>query len=260
MYFSVGHQSYPTGQSLYSILPRRYLINLHYYRDAEVRAMDPAWEQRKKSSIELFAKLKCFKTGYEEMNADAVAVDITILDAEKMKTLILDAVAALGIIQQKKPLPQEDGQLLTTEMQAVSNKVFVTSLATAMIHCGTDIPTQDASIQRLLRVFPEDEKQADGRSWLPLHWAFVADSMTEEDVKVLFTRDPMALQRYHQNDAVCFGYTPAHLLCMKEVTQRNMSLIRHFSIINQQSFIMNAHYPGRGNPLLYGYSALHYCL
>ena len=67
------------------------------------------------------------------MNADAVAVDITILDVEKMKTLILDAVAALGIIQQelvqqKKPVPQEDGQFLTTEMQAVSNKVFVASL------------------------------------------------------------------------------------------------------------------------------------
>ena len=67
----------------------------------------------------------------------------------------------------------------------------------------------------------------------------------------------MALQRYHQNDTILFGYTPAHLLCMKEVTQRNMSLIRHFSIINQQSFTMSVRYPDRGNPLLYGYSALH---
>ena len=76
-------------------------------------------------------------------------------------------------------------------------------------------------------------------------------------VKLVCTSDPLALQRYHLTgtDKDHMGFTPAHLLCMKKVATK--SLIRHFSIINQHAFTMSASYADRGDPLLYGFSALH---
>ena len=214
--------------------------------------------------------MKCVKNGAKKLNADAVVFDITLLDVRKMKAHILDCVAALGIVQQElvgreQALVLREGeQPLTKETQAVllSNKVFKASLsitATAMLHDSIEVPKVNNAVVRLLRAFPDDLKQTDGRSWLPLHWAVVAGNMglTEADVKLVYASDPMAWQRHHLHGVREFGYTPAHLLCMQEMTQRNMSMIRHFSILNQQAFIMSADYLRRGNPLLYGYSALH---
>ena len=54
------------------------------------------------------------------------------------------------------------------------------------------------------------------------------------------------------------GFTPGHLLCMKEMTNRNMSLVRKFSEISQgNAFTMSSSYPERGDPSLYGFTALH---
>ena len=213
---------------------------------------------RKKQCFKLFVKLKCVKSGHEGLNWDADDFDITQLDEKKMKTHILDCVAALGMIQQRlshkqSSLRREGEQSLTEETQAVSNKVFKASLltmATAMIHDGTDVSKQSESVDMLLRAFPDESKQMDGRNWLPLHWAVALEEqcVTEEDVNVIYTGDPMALQRKHLYCAC--GYTPAHVLCMQEITQRSMSLIKHFSVCNSGAFITSADYP-------YGFSALH---
>ena len=231
---------------------------------------DSKWEKaRKKRCINQFIKLDCCKPcDIRRLNAASNNFDITLLDVEKMKTLILDCVAALGIVQKefartKRPLKlTNDGQPLTKEEQDASNKVFVASLstmATAMILDDTKVPKQSNGIERLLRAFPDYSKQIDGRSWLPLHWAVVVDEkrVTDEDVKTVYTSDPMALQRHHRNDSTYWGYTPAHLLCMRDVTQRNMSLIQYFSVCNPQAFTMSASDPNKGDPLRYSYSALH---
>ena len=238
---------------------------------AVAAAAVPAWETaRKKRSFQQFIKLKCVKNGAKKLNADAVDFDITLLDVRKMKSHILDCVAALGIVQQElvshelASVQREGKESLTKETQAVllSNKVFKASLsimATAMLHDSIERPKENKTSVRLLRAFPDESKMTDGRSWLPLHWAIVADDMgiTEADVKLVYASDPTALQRYHLLDEGVLGYTPAHLLCMQEMTQRNMSMIRHFSMINQQAFSMSANYSERGNPSLYSYSALH---
>ena len=238
---------------------------------AVAAAAVPAWETaRKKRSFQQFIKLKCVKNGAKKLNADAVDFDITLLDAKKMKAHILDCVAALGIVQQElvghqqATVQREGGQPLSKETQAVllSNKVFKASLsitAKAMLHDSIELPKENITFLRLMRAFPDDSKQTDGRSWLPLHWAVTAGEMgiTEADVKLVYASDPMALQRHHLHGVGAHGYTPAHLLCMQEMTQSNMSLIRHFSILNQQAFTMSANYSGRGDPLLYGLSALH---
>ena len=238
---------------------------------AVAAAAVPAWETaRKKRSFQQFIKLKCVKNGAKKLNADAVDFDITLLDVRKMKSHILDCVAALGIVQQELVsqeqalVQREGGQPLSKETQAVllSNKLFKASLsitATAMLHDSIEVPKQSSSIVRLLGVFPDDSKQTDGRGWLPLHWAVVADKeiVTQDDVKLVCTSDPMALQRHHSHGEESYGYTPAHLLCMQEMTQRNMCLIKHFSICNSEAFTMSADYSNRGDPLLYGFSALH---
>ena len=227
-----------------------------------------AWETaRKKRCFQQFLQLKCVKAGHEEfLNADAVDIDINTLDVDKMKDHILDCLVALGIVQQElvskeKSLVGQEGK--ETQAALLSNKVFKASLSittTAMIHDGTELSETDNAVERLLRAFPDNSKRTDGRSWLPLHWAVVANekSLTETEMKLVYTSDPMALQRCHSTNGSSFvGYTPAHLLCMQEMTLRNMSLIRHFSIINQQAFTMSASYSNRGDPLLYAFSALH---
>ena len=83
--------------------------------------------------ISFALKLKFFKNGYnhEEMTADAVDVDITMLDLEKMMCKILDLVAALGIIQQeldqrkKTVLQEKNEQLLHLKHHKNKDSLFL---------------------------------------------------------------------------------------------------------------------------------------
>ena len=230
----------------------------------------PAWEvARRKRSYKQFISLNCVKDSTIQLSdANASNFDVTKLDVEKMKTLLLNCVAALGIVQQEldrqaQPLIVEEGDqpAVTKETQAALNKVFkasLTTMATAMLHDGSELPKQSNSVDSLLRSFPVDYMQIDGRNWLPLHYAVCAPSVAEDAFKTIYANDPMALQKHHlQGTGNLTGFTPAHLLCMQEMTNRNVSLVRHFSLINQQAFTMSASYTGRGDPLLYSYSALH---
>ena len=212
--------------------------------------------------------MKCVKSGHEELDVDAADFDVKHLDVDKMKALILDCVAALSIVQQEvvgqeqPSILRVDEQSLVKATQAASDKVFKASLltmATAMLHDGTKPHEQRKSLDRLLRAFPDGSKQVDGRNWLPLHWAAVIDEkcVTEGEVKVIYANDPMALQRYHLQSMDDMGFTPAHLLCTREMTNRNMSLVHHFSICNEQAFTMSASYSNRGDVSLYSFSALH---
>ena len=225
---------------------------------------ETAWQTaRKKRCFQQFVKLKCVTSGHEEeeLDADADDFDITLLDVSKMKAHILDCAAALSLVEQErvrqdKPLILQEGeQPLTVETQAALDRIF-TTVAKRFLDQSA-VPSRSFSMKQLMRAFPDDSKLTDGRGWLPLHWALVIDNVTEADVKLVCTSDPLALQRYHltDTDKDHMGYTPAHLLCMKKVATK--SLILHFSIINEQAFTMSASRPDRGDPSLYGFSALH---
>ena len=238
---------------------------------ANANATIPAWETaRKLRCFQQFIKLKCVKSGHENMDVDTVDFDVTKLDVVKMKAHILDCVAALGVVQQefvhqKLPVVLNEGeQPLSVQAQAVSNAVFtnvaMSLLLTTLTSEGAEEPEHSKSVKQLLRAFPDESKLTDGRGWLPLHWAAVTDSTTEANMKVLYTSDPMAMQQYHLegNDIDDMGYTPAHLLCMREVTNRSYSLIQYFSVCNSEAFTMSASYPDhRVYPSLYIFSALH---
>ena len=232
------------------------------------------WEKaRKKRCYELFIKLECVKQGNEELSVDDEDFSVTQLDEEKMVAHLLDCYAALGVVQQervrtKQPLVlRGDGQPLSADMQAVRNEVLKASiriLDDELVHDDAPVPNVDSStaVKLLLHAFPDETKQTDGRGWLPLHWisamGSTAAGISEEEMKLLYAMDPMAFQRHHQEGTNWdddLGFTPAHLLCMGDSS--NMSLIKHFSIKNQRAFTMSASYRDRGDPLLYGYSALH---
>ena len=245
---------------------------------ANVVAADiPEWEAaRIKSCYREFIGQKCVKNGNEELNADAENFDESQLDEEKMQSRILDLIAALGVVrrrrrQAKRSLLTRNGQPMSPEMETVWNKVFKTMVISFLdkdiVNDGTKMPERIELVDRVMRAFPDSSKLTDGRGWLPLHWtaASVASEEKEQinketNMKVLYAIDPMALQRYHLEGTAMnnMGLTPAHLLCMHQMTnRRSMSLIRHFSICNQQAFIMSTSYPNRGDPSLYGCSALH---
>ena len=236
----------------------------------DIMATVPAWQTaRKKRCFEQFIKLKCVKNQNENLDSNAADFDVSKLDQVKMKAHILDCVAALGVVQQeivsqKLPLVLNEGeQPLSAQAQLISNTVFtnvaMSVLLTTLTSEGEEEPKRSTSVLELLSAFPDESKLTDGRGWLPLHWAAISDCLEVADMKVLYASDPLALQRYHQagTDKDDMGFSPAHLLCMQEMTNRNMSLIQHFSICNQRAFTMSASYPNRGDPLLYGFTALH---
>ena len=274
---------------------------------ATVATTVPAWETaRRKRCFQQFIKMKCVKKGHEELDVDADDFDVTLLDEEKMKCVLMDCVAALGVVREMRidrelPLTLKAGGVpLSKETEAVRNDAFAISLslaATSLLHDAAKKPKQSASVDLLLRAFPrvtngedddddddddddnddDDDDDSHTSDWLPLHWAVLAFStpvenddamaLTETDVKVIYASDPLALQQYHQvgtggeddgddNDDN-MGFTPAQLLCTREMTNRSMSLIKHFSICNSQAFTMSASYSSRGDVSLYGYSALH---
>ena len=95
---------------------------------------------------------------------------------------------------------------------------------------------------------------------LALHWAVVAvaagkheDGVTAADVKAVCGLDPPALCRHHLKFARDYpyevslhnpdcGFTPAHLLCMLETTERTKALVRYISTTRPQSFTMDVSY------------------
>ena len=146
---------------------------------------ETAWQTaRRKRCFQQFIKLKCVKSGHEEMlDADADDFDITLLDVSKMKAHILDCAAALSLVEQErirqdKPLILQEGeQPLTTETQAALNRIF-TTVATCVLDQSVE-PSDNFGVEQLMRAFPDDSKLTDGRGWLPLHWALVIDGVTE---------------------------------------------------------------------------------
>ena len=236
----------------------------------------PAWETaRIKRSFKEFIQQKCVRNGNEALNAEAENFDETQLDEEKMESRILDLIAALGVVrrrrrQAKRKLLTRNGQPMSPEMETVLNNVFKTTVISFLekdvVNNSTEMPERNGAIELVMRAFPDASKLTDGRGWLPLHWtaATVAGEEKEQvnketNMKVLYAIDPMALQRHHLEGTAIdnMGFTPAHLLCLHQATNRSMNLVRHFSICNSDAFTMSASRPNSGDPLHYGFSALH---
>ena len=185
------------------------------------------------------------------------------MDEEKMKVHLAVCQALLTekrrlCVKWKRPLkPMPNGLPPTVEQQAALNKVFdaaLTMLAEDREHDGggAEADGRSTAVRHLSRAFSSALELMDGRGWLPLHWAMVAAAgelhgVTEADVKAIYDTDPLALHRHHvvlpsnlRADDYDIGFTPSHLLCMFETTERTKSLVRFYSVLSQQSFTMKA--------------------
>ena len=214
-------------------------------------------DRRTKATFDLFMELGCLRdVGDGELQIN----DVGRLDEEKMMTIVLDGLAAVCEAQRvrvalKQPLElKQDGDALTSEQQAARNKVFLAALnavAKGLTHDGA--PERGELVfpmQRLLCALPDSTKLTDGRGWLPMHWAVVVDEdkgsdVTEADVLRVYESDPMALRKHHNLVAATgsktqetWGYTPAHMLCGLEMTEKNMSLVRQLSMSDARAFTM----------------------
>ena len=166
-------------------------------------------ERRTKAAFDLFKELKCVHSGDDDTTLSII--DVVLLDEEKMMARALDCLAAVCEAQRmrvalNKPLKlRKDGAALTSKQQAVRNKVFRAALnvmANGLTHDGAYEGYMDFSMLHPLCAFPDSGKLADGRGWLPMHWAVVADDdgesiATEADVMCVYELDPMALRRHH---------------------------------------------------------------
>ena len=225
--------------------------------------------RRSKATFDLFKELGCLRDGGGRDN------DVGRLDVDKMMARALDCVAAVCeaqrmCMEQKKPLKlREDGEVLTPEQQAARNKVFraaLNTVAKGMMLDGDKVDEPGDFTESLLRAFPDSSKLADGRNWLPMHWAVVADEdgkseVTKADVMAMYETDLMMLRKHHLNDITSheeykqkFGFTPAHMLCGLEMTEKNMSLVRHFSTLDPRAFAVKAVDKSRGE---HSFSVLH---
>ena len=228
-------------------------------------------DRRTRAALNLYKEFDClrgdrtFEIVREPMAGETFVFDfkyrlerlISAVDEEKMMARVLDGLAAVCEMQRvrvalRKPLElREDGDALTPEQQAARNKVFLAALNTVakgLTHDGA--PERDDpsfSMKHLLGAFPDSRKLTDGRGWLPMHWAVVADedkesNVTEADVMAVYEADPTALRHHHlaitvtdeKKETTC--YTPAHMLCGMEITEKNMSLVRQLSMSDPRAF------------------------
>jgi hypothetical protein len=172
-----------------------------------------------KASFDLFKELNYVKNGNNSAagSREIQLVDVGRLDEEKMKTHILDCVAALAEKQRvrvalEEPLTlQEGGDALTREQQIAQNAVFVQALnllAMGLTHDGGGThpfhPAGSPS-DNLSRAFPDSRKLTDGRGWLPMQWSVVPtdldwvvkSDLSASEVKSMHETYPAALRDHH---------------------------------------------------------------
>jgi hypothetical protein len=163
-----------------------------------------------------------------------------MLDEEKMRSLILDCVVALSRVQREK---KENRKQKTSDAdeqhENAKNRVFTTAIS--MVMDNDESLDTDPALTSLLVSFPDRKKTTDGRSWLSLHFALaLGDKVKEDDVRILYSYDPMAMQLLHlketgDNDQP--GFSPGHLFCMQK--EPNMSLMRYLSMRDSKAFTMS---------------------
>ena len=172
-------------------------------------------------------------------------------------THILDCYAALCAFQQYRR-DREQSKKLDAKTQQAKNKAFrvaMSLMSRGMTNDDTELPKKTIALSEFVLAFPDDTKQADGRSWMPLHWAMLAHGtpegdffgLSDEDVKLLYAIDTQALQRVHDSvedrwlEPNGYRYAPVHFLCMQPVTPLTMSLLHYFSVCNLQAIISSSY-------------------
>lgn len=136
-------------------------------------------------------------------------IGISSFDTDGLMRHILDCIGTLNV------RIKED-----TETCDSIRRVFVQTAISMLESVADRNHAYDGTASPyLLSCFPDATKKRDGRSWLPLHWASVLDTTTNEDLFVISHDRPLVLQRDHDHsepsemEDACDGVLPLHCIC-----------------------------------------------
>jgi hypothetical protein len=182
------------------------------------------------SSIELFKNMPCLAEG-----ADIECDGVKILDEEKIRCHILDCLVAFRRVQRQiRRLKMSSGN---EQYESAKKRIFASAVS-MILDEETPIESDQCVFSTLLASFPDKDKRADGRGWLPMHYAIaLGNKVREEDIYEVHSADLLSIQRYNMRNQRS-GYTPCHLLCMHR--QPNISLVRYLSMRNLKAFSIRA--------------------
>jgi hypothetical protein len=146
-----------------------------------------------------------------------------------MRCHIINCTAALILVQIQRKNNQKVSYY-NEKHELVKRKVF---RAACLMMIDSEFGNNLAAVNTILSSFPDESKKSDEKSWLPMHFAIALSSqnkISEEDVHMMYTIDPLAMYRISGNNCcddgvTLIGCTPAHLLCMEQKNP-NMSMMR----------------------------------
>jgi ankyrin repeat protein len=157
---------------------------------------------QRKRSYQLFRKLKF---------SSSTTGDEGQLEIDKMILHVLDCLGALQCV-----MGQYDASRARIFWGAVSTIAEI-GIDQAIGHVDKRHP----GATHLLRAFPNEQKAADGRGWLPLHWAAVTDNVEVKDILTVARADPLATVKGCNQP---ISANPGHLIAA--VRHPNMDVVR----------------------------------
>lgn len=150
-------------------------------------------ESRYKRSCRLFKRL-C-----------SGSAQITENEINKMMFHILECLGALHEVQSVR----EKRNLITHAEKAKSTVFFNVLKQISQLNHHGDEDTQ--AVEILFTAFPDNDKAADERDWLCLHWAAISHDVPNSTILDVFDLDVQAVKRGH-NPKSSSNTTPVHLL------------------------------------------------
>jgi hypothetical protein len=199
--------------------------------------------QRIFASYSLFDKLKCCSEFFYLNGNFSVRDDtpLAFLEEDKMMCHIINCFAALRVVQIRRRKQQKEKNNYNEKHELMKRKVF---RAACLMMIDAEFDNDEIVVNTILSAFPDDSMMSDKRSWLPMHFAialFLENKITEEDVHVLHTTDPLAMYRLSEKklsdeEGTLLGCTPAHLLCLKK--EPNMLMVRYFCLRDPKAFLL----------------------
>lgn len=121
---------------------------------------------------------------------------VSSMDPMGMMRHILDSLGALNVLFNSRNLQVGSSQEISQSTKVVFR--FAAQYILDQIVDGPD-PLDISAVSNLTKVFPDDKKKADGRGWLPLHWAAATEIVTENDLSNIAKDRPLATLHDHSH-------------------------------------------------------------
>jgi ankyrin repeat protein len=140
-------------------------------------------------------------------------------DADSLRLLVMDCVGALICLQKK---------CIKFDIEYTKRRVFWQSLMQVASFAENDVQLNqtDEALSTVLESFPDEQKVADGRSWLPLHFAVLFGETNPDNISALFISNPEIIHTGSDSRLI----NPCHLFSMSSSANPNLMVLRQLKI------------------------------